>query len=122
MEQELELHPGKLLVLPDEEEAVSKGGLHLPETAHSKEKPIFGTVVAYGSGPITGEGKQIPVKSMFPSLEEGSRVMHGSFVGQPVTLDGVKHIILRYEDLYAVCRTVETAASNGSGSRRRKAK
>lgn len=117
--QELELHPAKLLVLPDEEETVSSGGIHLPETAYSKEKPMFGVVVAYGSGPITGEGKQIPVNSLFPSLEEGSRVMFGGFVGQPVMIDKVRHLMLRYEDVYAVCRPVE-AASNGASGRRRK--
>lgn len=120
---ELELHPGKILILPDEAETVSSGGLHIPETATSREKPMFGVVVAFGAGEITSEGRQIAASTMFPSLKEGCRVMFSGFAAQPLEMDGVRHLLLRYDDLYGIVREDPVAAgASGNGARRRKKK
>ena len=109
--KQMELHPEKVLIQPDEEATMSKGGIHIPDNAFSKEKPMFGTVRAYGAGKITSEGKQIPVNVMFPSMAEGARVMFGAFGGQPLEMDGVKYLMLRLDDLYGVMTEVEVHTS-----------
>jgi chaperonin GroES len=118
------LHPDKILIRPDDEETVSKGGIHIPETAYSKEKVMFGEVVAYGAGKITGEGKQIAPENMFEGISVGSRVMFGPFAAQPIRVDEVKYLMMRWDDIYALIddEPADVTANGNSTNARRKTK
>jgi len=76
------------------EEAKTKGGIIIPDTA--KEKPIEGQVIAVGPGKVE-DGKRIEL-----SIKAGDRVLFGKYAGTEVKLDGEEHLILREDDILGV--------------------
>jgi chaperonin GroES len=76
------------------EEAKTKGGIIIPDTA--KEKPIEGAVVAVGPGKVE-DGKRIEL-----SIKAGDRVLFGKYAGTEIKLDGEEHLILREDDILGV--------------------
>jgi chaperonin GroES len=85
----------RILVKRVEEEAKTKGGIIIPDTA--KEKPQEAKVVAVGSGRVTDEGKLIA-----PEVKKGDRVLFGKYSGSEVQIDGEEHLIIREEDVLAI--------------------
>ena len=85
----------RVLVKRIEEEAKTKGGIIIPDTA--KEKPQEGRVVAVGSGKLLENGT---VRSL--DVKAGDRILFGKYSGSEITLDGEEHIILREEDVLAI--------------------
>ncbi len=85
----------RVLVKRVAEEAKTKGGIIIPDTA--KEKPSEGEVVAVGSGHVQKDGKVRPV-----GVKKGDRILFGKYSGSDVKLDGVEHLIMREEDILAV--------------------
>jgi len=85
----------RVLVKRIEEEAKTKGGIIIPDTA--KEKPQEGRVVAAGSGKLLEDGTVRPL-----DVKAGDRILFGKYSGSEITLDGDEHIILREEDILAV--------------------
>jgi len=85
----------RILVKRVEEEAKTKGGIIIPDTA--KEKPQEAKVVAVGSGRVTDEGKLIA-----PEVKKGDRVLFGKYSGSQVQIDGEEHLIIREEDVLAI--------------------
>jgi len=85
----------RVLVKRIEEEAKTKGGIIIPDTA--KEKPQEGRVVAVGSGKVLEDGTVRPL-----DVKAGDRILFGKYSGSEITLDGDEHIILREEDVLAV--------------------
>ena len=77
-----------------EEEARSKGGIIIPDTA--KEKPQEGRVVAVGPG-RTEDGKLIKL-----DVKKGDRILFSKYAGTEIKLDGEEHIIMREEDVLGV--------------------
>ena len=69
---------------------MSKGGIHIPESA--QEKPVYGKVIAVGGG-----SKDEP-----PTVKAGDTILHGKFAGTEIELDGINYIIMREADLLAV--------------------
>ena len=78
----------RILIKPVEVEAVTKGGIFIPETA--QEKTTEGIVVAVGD-----DKDVIKVKPK-------DRVMYDKYAGTTVSIEGVDHIIVKMEDLLAV--------------------
>ena len=85
----------RVLVKRIEEEAKTKGGIIIPDTA--KEKPQEGRVVAVGSGKLLDDGTVRPL-----DVKAGDRILFGKYSGSEITLDGDEHIILREEDVLAI--------------------
>jgi len=61
----------RVVVLPDEEDKVSKGGIHLPDGHDSEETTLNGVVVAVGPGGLDEKGYRIPV-----CVGQGDRVIY----------------------------------------------
>jgi chaperonin GroES len=78
-----------------EEEAKSKGGIIIPDTA--KEKPMEGKVIAAGPGARGEDGKIHPL-----DVKAGDRVLFGKWSGTEVKLDGEELIIMKETDIMGV--------------------
>jgi chaperonin GroES len=78
-----------------EEEAKTKGGIIIPDTA--KEKPMEGKVVAVGPGARGDDGK---IRSL--DVKAGDRVLFGKWSGTEVKLDGDELIIMKEADIMGV--------------------
>jgi chaperonin GroES len=77
------------------EEAKTKGGIIIPDTA--KEKPVEGKVVAVGNGKVLENGtvRKLDVKA-------GDTILFGKYSGAEVKIDGEDHLILREDDILGV--------------------
>jgi len=85
----------RLVVKRVDEEAKTKGGIIVPDTA--KEKPLQGKVVAAGPGKVNDEGDVIPL-----DVKKGDRVLFGKYAGTEIDIDGQEHLIIREDDVLAV--------------------
>ena len=85
----------RILVKRVEEEAKTKGGIIIPDTA--KEKPQEAKVVAVGSGRVTDDGKVVALE-----VKKGDRVLFGKYSGSEVQIEGEEHLIIREEDILAI--------------------
>ena len=96
--QDLKVRPlgGKILVLPEELEEKTKGGLYIPDTA-AKEKPQVGTVVAKGPGKKNTEGKVIAI-----DVEIGNKVYFKKYSPDEIEVDEKKYLIMDEDDILAV--------------------
>ena len=85
----------RVLVKRVEEEAKTKGGIIIPDTA--KEKPQEGEVISVGPGARDDSGKIQPL-----DVKTGDRILFGKWSGTEVKLDGKDHVILKEEDLFGI--------------------
>jgi len=85
----------RVLVKPLEEEAKTRGGIIIPDTA--KEKPQTGKVVAVGPGKHLDNGRRLEM-----TLRPGDEVLFGRHSGSEIKIDEVKHLILREEDILGI--------------------
>jgi len=85
----------RILVKRIEEEAKSKGGIIIPDTA--KEKPQEGKVIAVGKGKLDDDGKLRPLE-----VRKGDRILFGKYSGAEIKLEGEEHLIIREDDVLAV--------------------
>jgi chaperonin GroES len=85
----------RVLVKPQEEEEVKKGGIIIPDTA--KEKPQQGKVIAVGPGKLSETGDRIA-----PEVKKGDTILYGKYSGSEVTIDGEEYLIMRESDILAV--------------------
>ena len=86
----------RVLIEPKSQEAKTKGGIILPETA-SKERPHEGTVVAIGKGRTDKNGKNIPLQ-----VKQGDKVIFSEYAGTEIEIEGKKHLIIKEEEILAV--------------------
>ena len=89
-----------------EEEARTKGGIFIPDTA--KEKPMEGEIVAVGPGARNETGALVP-----PDVKKGDRILFGKWSGTEIKLDGEDLLIMSEFDIMGVVE--------GSGIARKKA-
>jgi chaperonin GroES len=96
-EREMKIRPlhDRILVKRIEEEAKSKGGIIIPDTA--KEKPQEGKVIAVGKGKLDDDGKLRPLE-----VRKGDRILFGKYSGSEIKLEGEEHLIIREDDVLAV--------------------
>jgi chaperonin GroES len=85
----------RVIVKRTEEEAKTKGGIIIPDTA--KEKPVEGKVVAVGDGKVMEDGKKQPLE-----VKEGDRVLFGKYAGTEIQIEGEEHLIMREDDIIAI--------------------
>ena len=85
----------RILVKRLDQEAKSKGGIIIPDTA--KEKPMEGRVIAVGAGKVNEEGVVTPL-----DVKTGDRILFSKYSGTEIKLDGDEHLIIREEDVLAV--------------------
>ena len=85
----------RVLVKRVEEEAKTKGGIIIPDTA--KEKPMQGEVLAVGPGGRDESGKLIPI-----DLKVGDRILFGKWSGTEVKIDGEELLIMKESDIMGI--------------------
>jgi chaperonin GroES len=93
----MKVHPlyDRLLVERVDGEAVTKGGILIPDTA--KEKPQQGRVIAAGDGKIMEDGK---LRAL--AVREGDRVLFTKFAGTEFAVDGEQQFIIREDEVLAI--------------------
>jgi chaperonin GroES len=85
----------RILVLREQEDTKTKGGIIIPDTA--KEKPVEGTVVATGNGRMSEDGKLIAM-----DVKVDDRILFGKYGGTDVKIDGTDYLILRQDDVLGI--------------------
>jgi len=85
----------RIIVKRVEEEAKSKGGIIIPDTA--KEKPQEGKVIAVGKGKVSEDGKLHPL-----DVKKGDRVLFSKYSGTEVNIEGEEHLIIREDDVLGI--------------------
>ena len=88
----VKLLDNRILVLPDEEEKISKGGILIPE--NMQESSARGIVIEIGDGLRTPEGKTLPMR-----VSKDDIVHYGKYVGTEITLDDIEYLIMREGDI-----------------------
>lgn len=86
----------RVIVKADEAETTTASGLYLASDA--KEKPQTGVVVSVGEGKLDKDGNLVAVP-----VKEGDRVIFGKYGGTGVHYKGQDVLILRADDIYAIC-------------------
>ena len=85
----------RILVQRIDEEAKTKGGIIIPDTA--KEKPTEGKVLAVGNGKILEDGTTRPLE-----VKPGDRILFSKYGGTEVKVDGEEQSIIREDDVLGI--------------------
>jgi chaperonin GroES len=85
----------RVIVLREDEEQESTGGIIIPDTA--KEKPQRGKVAAVGSGKLDKDGKRTPLE-----VKVGDRILFGKYAGTEIKIDNVEHVFMREDDILSI--------------------
>ena len=85
----------RILVLREEKEEKTRGGIVIPDTA--KEKPQEGKVVAVGPGKVNEKGERIPL-----DVKESDRVLFGKYAGNEIKVEGIEYSIMREDYILGV--------------------
>ena len=85
----------RVLVRRVEEEAKTKGGIIIPDTA--KEKPQEGEVISVGPGARDDDGDYIKM-----DVKAGDRILFGKWSGTEVKIDGEDLIIMKESDILGI--------------------
>lgn len=128
MKKKIQPLSDRVLIKPMEAEAISKGGIIIPDTA--KEKPQRGKVISVGPGlpehsflsaklsfiiqmllwickgvaKLSGFKmiKEEPDDSLPMVVKENDIVLYGKYAGLEIELEGEKYLIMRESDILAV--------------------
>jgi len=85
-----------LFIEPIEEEAVTKSGIVLPDTAE-KEKPVKGKVIATGPGKLNEKGERIPM-----SVKVGDVVLFKKYGPDEIEIEKKKYLVGDEDDILAI--------------------
>ena len=85
----------RVLVKRVEEEAKTKGGIIIPDTA--KEKPQEGEVIAVGPGSRDENGQLQAL-----DVKVGDRILFGKWSGTEVKIDGQELLIMKESDILGI--------------------
>ncbi len=85
----------RVIIKRVEEEAISAGGIVLPDSA--KEKPSRGKVLAVGNGSTNSKGDLQPM-----TVKVGDNVFFGQYSGTEVDVDGDELLVMREDDIIAI--------------------
>ena len=85
----------RILVKRLEEEAKTKGGIIIPDSA--KEKPAQGEVIAVGDGKLGDDGKRMPLQ-----VKKGDRVLFAKYAGTEVKIEDEEHLVMREDDILGI--------------------
>ena len=87
----------RIVVKPNDAEAVTASGLVIPDTA--KEKPQQGEVLAVGTGRRSDSGDLIPM-----DVKVGDTVVYSKYGGTEITIEGSDLLILSSRDVLAIVK------------------
>jgi len=85
----------RLIVKREAEERKSPGGIVIPGTA--TEKPVFGKVIAVGTGKLLQNGEIRPL-----DVKVGDKILFGKYSGTEVKMHGEELVVMREEDVMGV--------------------
>ena len=85
----------RVVVERAESEAVTTGGIVLPDSA--KDKPTRGKVISVGEGRLLDNGKRNPLQ-----VKAGQKVLFSSYAGDTFKIGTRELLLLREEDILAV--------------------
>ena len=85
----------KVLVERIEAEAITTGGIVLPDTA--KEKPQRGKIVSVGEGKLLDDGSRRKMQ-----IKKGDQVLFTSYAGTDVKVGDGEYLIMDESDIMAV--------------------
>jgi len=85
----------RVIVQRIEEEAKTKGGIIIPDTA--KEKPQEGKVIAVGPGKILENGTKTTL-----DVKVGDKILFGKYSGSEIKIDGEEFSMMREDDILGV--------------------
>ena len=85
----------KVLVQRLEAEAITAGGIVLPESA--KEKPARGKIVSVGDGKLLDDGTRSALQ-----VKKGDEVLFTNYAGTEIKLDGVEYLIMDESGIMAI--------------------
>jgi chaperonin GroES len=85
----------RILIKPDEEEEVTKGGIVLPDTA--KKRPREGEVLAVGPGKLLDSGQRAPLE-----ISVGDVVVYSEYGGTEITVGTEEYVILDEGSVLAI--------------------
>lgn len=85
----------KVLVERIEAEAITTGGIVLPDTA--KEKPQRGKIVSVGEGKLLDDGSRRKMQ-----IKKGDQVLFTSYAGTDVKVGDSEYLIMDESDIMAV--------------------
>ena len=83
-----EAREDRVVIYPDEQTHISKGGLHIPQSALGK--PSKGIVIEVGPG--------MPGRPT-TDLSRGDHVIYGRFAGVDIESDDVEYVVVRQSDI-----------------------
>ncbi|MBN2476147.1 MAG: co-chaperone GroES [Pirellulales bacterium] len=85
----------RVVVEREEAEAVTAGGIVLPDAA--KDKPSRGKVISVGEGRLLDDGTRKGLQ-----VKPGDRVLFSSYAGEQFKLGDQELLLMREEDILAV--------------------
>ena len=85
----------RVVVRRIEEDAMSAGGIVLPDTA--SEKPSQGEILAIGPGKLDDDGTR-----RVPDVNVGDKIIFGQYAGSTVKIDGEELLILTESEIFGV--------------------
>ena len=85
----------RVVVRRIEEDAMSAGGIVLPDTA--SEKPSQGEVLAVGPGKVDDNGERRVL-----DVAVGDKIIFGQYAGSTVKVDGEELLILGESEIFGV--------------------
>ncbi len=85
----------RILVKRLESEAMTAGGIIIPDSA--KEKPAEGEITAVGSGKLNDKGERVAME-----VKVGDKVLFSKYGGTDVKIEGEDFLIMREDDILGV--------------------
>jgi chaperonin GroES len=83
----------RVVIEPNEDDQqVSAGGIHIPDTA--KEKPQLGTVVAVGPGRLTDDNTRVCME-----VAVGDTVVYSKYAGTEYREGDTEYLVVREDDI-----------------------
>jgi chaperonin GroES len=97
----------RVVIRRAESNAMSKGGIIIPDNA--KEKPQEGEVLAVGPGSRDDGGKLIPL-----DVKAGDLILFGKWSGTEVRIDGEDLLIMKEADIMGIVEKTDAATKKAA--------
>ncbi len=85
----------RIVVQREESEAVTEGGIYLPDSA--KDKPTRGVVVSVGDGKLLDDGSRGEMQ-----VAIGDRVLFTSYAGESIEIGDDEYVLMSESEVLAV--------------------
>lgn len=85
----------KVLIKRVENEAISAGGIIIPDSA--QEKTQIGLVKSVGTGKVNNDGSVRPL-----NVKSGDKVIFGKFSGTEIKLENEEFLIIREDEILGI--------------------